>query len=153
MRLRLTPRTVLAVRALRTLQGAGRLTAAALAEALQTTRNYVPQVMAPLVRAGWVASGTGRAGGYELRAPLESLWLLDVVEAVEGPMDDARCLLADADCAADDGTCPLHWPWLSARQALLALLARSSVAGTHALDPETTAPTDRRSCQLQGDTR
>ena len=59
MRLEITQRADLAVRALVALQSAPvRLKSVDLADALGTTAGFVPQVMGPLVRAGWVRSVT-----------------------------------------------------------------------------------------------
>jgi DNA-binding IscR family transcriptional regulator len=44
--------------------------------------------------------------------------VLDVIEAVEGPTDTGRCVLADRPCAAS-GPCALHVPWSHARTQLL----------------------------------
>ena len=57
MRLEITRRAELAVRALAELAKVdGHCKAAELAEALGTTTGFVPQVLGPLVKAGWVAS-------------------------------------------------------------------------------------------------
>ena len=55
-----------------------RLKSADLADALGTTAGFVPQVMGPLVRAGWVRSDPGPTGGYRLTADLDELSVLQV---------------------------------------------------------------------------
>jgi len=90
MRLEITQRADLAVRALVALQSAPtRLKSVDLADALGTTAGFVPQVMAPLVRAGWVRSVPGPTGGYERRRDLDSLTVLEVVETIDGPTTTA----------------------------------------------------------------
>lgn len=89
-----------------------------LAAALRTTTGFVPQVVGPLVKSGWVRSEPGPTGGYVLTQPLESLNVLDVIEAVDGVTDDGRCVVADRACGEDSDTCALHNAWSVARKRL-----------------------------------
>lgn len=128
MRLEVSRKSDLAVRALRALsEGHGRVKGPVLAEAVGSTAGFVSQVLTPLVRAGWVRSDPGPTGGYSLVADLEDVSVLAVIEAVEGPTDSGRCVLADRPCN-ESGTCALHMPWLRARARLLHELDRTSVA-------------------------
>lgn len=127
MRLEVTQRADLAVRALVALGSAPeRLKSAELAEALGTTAGFVPQVMGPLVREGWVHSVPGPTGGYEPLVDIDSLNVLDVVEAVDGPTDSGRCVVADRPCGATT-PCALHAAWGLARRELMSSLATVSV--------------------------
>ena len=124
MRLEITQRAELAVRALVALEGApSRLKSSDLADLLGTTAGFVPQVMGPMVRAGWVGSVPGPTGGYELSCSLDTLSVLDVVEMIDGPTDTGRCVVAEQMCDANE-PCVLHVAWALARGEL-----RSSLAG------------------------
>ncbi len=128
MRLELNQRTDLAVRALFALaQRPGRTKAQALAEELDSTPTYLPQVMAPLVSAGWVDSAPGPHGGYQLTGDLDRITVLQLIEASEGPTDTDRCVLVGGPCLAD-GPCVLHEPWTRARTALLDELGSISLS-------------------------
>jgi Rrf2 family protein len=130
MRLELTGRTELAIRALRELSSRGDedvTRGEELALATGTTKNYIPQVMSPLVQAGWVKSTTGPTGGYALATTTAEISLLQVIEAVEGPADDGQCVLKGTPCP-DQGPCAMHEPWSRARSALLNELAGTPVA-------------------------
>lgn len=133
MRLEITQRADLAVRALVVLMRVpARLKSADLASALGTTAGFVPQVMGPLVRAGWVRSVPGPTGGYEPVATLAQLSVLQVVEEVDGPTDTGRCVVADRPCDAGH-PCSMHVAWGRARNELVAsldALALASVAVT-----------------------
>jgi len=116
------------VRALRVLAGSSeRVKGPALAEAVGSTSGFVSQVLNPLVRQGWVRSDPGPSGGYSLAVDLASVSVLGVIEAIEGPTDSGRCVLADRPCS-ETGTCALHVPWLRARAQLLRELDATSVA-------------------------
>lgn len=128
MRLEVTRKSDLAIRALRVLGDLGdRVKAPALAEAVGSTSGFVTQVLNPLVRQGWVRSDPGPTGGYSLVADLSAVPVLAVIEAIEGPTDAGRCVLADRPCN-ERGTCALHVPWLRARAQLLRELNSISVA-------------------------
>lgn len=125
MKLELSSRTDVALRALRYLDEAGeRRSTADVAAAIGASPQYLPQVMGPLVRSGWVRSARGPGGGYRLVADLGRLTLRQLVEAVEGPAEDGRCVLKDAPCPRDE-QCALHVPWQRARAALLEELERA----------------------------
>src|SRR5262245_64191909 len=102
MRLEVTRRADLAVRAMSLLAAGEQLKAADLADRLETTAGFVPQVVGPLVKAGWVRSDPGPTGGYVLVASPEDVTLLDVVEAVDGPTDTGQCVVAEMPCGRDD---------------------------------------------------
>jgi len=120
MRLELTKKTDLAFQALGHIAGTGdhRVTGAVLAKELGITTQYLPHVMAPLTRAGWVASTSGPKGGYTIDTDLEDVSLLDLVQAVEGEFDNTRCLHLGPQHDANHD-CALHDPWVRARAALL----------------------------------
>jgi len=120
-------RTDLALRALKRLDVVDDgLQAADLARDLNSTRQFIPQVLAPLVRAGWVISVPGPRGGYRLVADLDKCSLLDVIEIMEGPTDDGICVLG-GPCRAG-ARCAAHEAWSDARAALLERLAATTVS-------------------------
>ncbi len=136
MRLEVTRKTDLATRALLALDASGeRMKAGELAAALDASAGFLPQALTPLVNRGWVSSEPGPAGGYALATELRDVSVLDVVEAVEGATDLARCVLEDRPCAGA-GHCALHESWTRARGQLLADLAGTPLS--------TVAPRARR---------
>jgi Rrf2 family protein len=128
MRLELTRKTDLALRAFRALAATpARLPGRALAETVGTTTPFIAQVMGPMVRAGLVTSRPGPAGGYALTPGAGSASVLDIIEAVEGPIKSNRCVLVGGPCGAD--VCSVHQAWLEARAALEASLRRAPALG------------------------
>jgi Rrf2 family protein len=108
-----------------------RMKSADLAVALGATAGFVPQVMAPLVRAGWVRSVPGPTGGYEAVVVLDGLSVLEIVEEVDGPTETGRCVVADRPCDAAT-PCVMHAAWNRARRDLMASLAGLSLAAVSA---------------------
>lgn len=117
MRLELTRKTDLALRAIRALhEEGGRLPGRRLAQKIETTTPFVAQVVTPLVNAGWLDSRPGPTGGYALAVEPHSITILDVVEAIEGPIDTGHCVLVGGPCGFD--ACSLHEAWGGALNAL-----------------------------------
>ncbi len=128
MRLSLEAKTDLAMRALWLLEENETIAPAKrLAPDLGTTTHYLPHVMKPLIEAGWVASEPGPRGGYRLSVPLESVNVLELVEACEGPVDNQKCVLKGGPCGGSE-TCALHAPWMEARTSLMERLASISIS-------------------------
>ena len=127
MRLGLSRRTDLATRALLALDELGERTKAAdLAELIGTSAGFCTQVLAPLVGRGWVRSEPGPTGGYTVACSIDSLSVLDVIEAIEGPTVSGRCVLENRNCEAT-GPCALHTPWIAARTLLLGELGSTTL--------------------------
>lgn len=124
----MTRKSDLAVRVLQVLADErGRIKGPQLADTVGSTAGFVPQVLTPLVREGWVRSDPGPTGGYSLAVDAATVSVLAVIEAVEGPTDSGRCVLADRPCG-EIGLCALHEPWTRARSGLLRELDRTTVA-------------------------
>ncbi len=119
MKFALQRKTDLAIRTLNVLAESGtRWRASELAEAIDSTPEFIPQVLAPLVRAGWVESRRGPTGGYRLQMESTAISVRDVIEVVEGPIDTAGCVLRNVPCGTE-GNCALHDVWSRALDALL----------------------------------
>ncbi len=127
MRLEISNRTDIALRALRTLDGRDEpLPRSDLADRLETTPAYLPQVLAPLVDAGWVVSKPGPKGGYLPGRPASTISVCDLIQAIEGPIDDGQCVLDGGDCS-EQQPCAMHGAWSRARDALVDQLMNSPV--------------------------
>ncbi len=128
MRLDLNKRTDLALRAMEELCVCdARVGGPVLAEALGTTRQYLPQILNPLVKARWVRSTPGPHGGYQLLVALEDITVLELIEVMEGPTAADTCVLNGERCPQDQ-LCALHGAWQHAREALTRELGQISIA-------------------------
>jgi Rrf2 family protein len=101
-----------------------RVKAREIAEEMDIPSNFVPQILAELVRAGVVESVAGRSGGYRLCRPPSEISLLEIIEAVDGEIASRECVLRGGPCHWDD-VCAVHVPWSRAQQALRDQLART----------------------------
>lgn len=127
MRLELSTRTDLALRALQALSVSGvRMNRTELSAQVGTTPDFLARIMSSLVKAGWIASEVGRGGGYTTAVPIDQISMLDVIEAVEGTPEDGRCVMRGGPCQAAS-TCALHDAWTRARSALMSELESTPV--------------------------
>lgn len=124
----MTKKSDLALKAMRCIGDAEGETIAGrtLAEKLGITTHYLPQVMSPLVKAGWIASTPGPRGGYRLLASLTTVSVLEVVEVIEGRIEDQGCVQRSIPCPEFD-LCALHAPWQKARDAMLLELGAATI--------------------------
>lgn len=68
------------------------LKSAEIAEAQGIPSRFLEQILSALKKNGLVLSARGRSGGYSLGRPAKEITLLDVVEALEGPIGFSRSL-------------------------------------------------------------
>ena len=127
MNIGLSRRTDLGIKAMRTLADAGeRVSGSHLAKQIGTTVQFLPQVLGPLIKAGWIGSERGPGGGYTARLPLDSITLFDLIETTEGAIADGRCVLREGPCPGAQG-CAVHSAWMSARELLVEKLQKTSL--------------------------
>jgi Rrf2 family protein len=130
----LSRKTDLALEALKALSTTDeRVSGVDLATEIGTSVQFLPQIIAPLVRARWIDSERGPGGGYLALVPLESISLLDLIEATEGDIDNGRCVLRDGPCPGTE-SCPVHLAWMAAREVLIDKLDTYSVAQALSLE-------------------
>lgn len=131
MKLEIMRRTDIALQALRLLEREGGLIQAAdLASGVGSTAQFVPQVLTPLVRTGWITSEPGPRGGYFLATDLGKRTVLQLIELMEGATDDGRCVLEGTDCSPGS-PCSLHDAWTWARAALIERLGATPISPQH----------------------
>lgn len=105
----------------------GRVRAADIAAEQAIPPDYLPKVLRTLARAGIVAGSPGRSGGVRLLRSPERLTILQIVEAMEGPVILNRCLSRRGECPRDS-FCPVHPIWRAAQTNLIRTLRDATVA-------------------------
>lgn len=68
----------------------GRVQVKEISESQGIPEEYLEQLMIPLKRAGLVRSQRGARGGYTLARPAADITILEILEALEGPILDAE---------------------------------------------------------------
>jgi len=103
-----------------------RASRAELALAAECPEQFLSKVLQNLTRAGLVLSHRGNTGGFELPNIRRSTTVLEVVEAIEGPMRLNVCLNSDRSCARQEW-CPAHDVWVSAQAAVAQVLRDATI--------------------------
>lgn len=83
---------------LATYYGKGPMELREIAKKENISLKYLEQVINPLRAAGLVKSIRGSKGGYSLAKPPSEIYLYDVVEALEGPLNLIECLRDPKAC-------------------------------------------------------
>jgi Rrf2 family protein len=83
---------------------------AAIAKAESIPLPFLTKVISRLATAGLLITSRGMGGGVSLAHPPEDITLLQVVEAVDGPILLNRCLLRSGACEREDH-CAAHEVW------------------------------------------
>ncbi len=81
------------------------LSSSAIARKLDASTHHLAKVLQKLVKAGFVRSQRGPLGGFRLLVEADEVRLLQIHEAVEGPVPQEGCLLRRSACRG--GICPL----------------------------------------------
>ena len=71
------------------------------AEAMKVSAAHLSKILQRLTKAGLVQAVRGPKGGYLLGRPLSEIRLLDVFEAIEGPIKLKNCLMRHPRCGRD----------------------------------------------------
>ena len=108
-----------------------------LAAAAECPEQFLAKVLQSLTHAGLVTSHRGNTGGFELPRTQREVSLLQVIEALEGPVRLNLCLEGGEGCTRQDW-CPAHPVWVQAQQALTDVLRSVSIS---ALAEKSTGPT------------
>lgn len=106
-----------------------------IAEEMDVPRSWVPGILGTLVQAGVAESVPGRGGGYRLGPASADVSLLDVIEAVDGPLASTNCVLRGGACQWD-GRCAVHEAWAGAQEAMRSQLAAVTIAEIARIDRE-----------------
>jgi len=97
-----------------------------ISEAEGVTPGYLQQIMGGLLSAGLVRSYRGKAGGFALARPPETITVGDVLRATEGRVSPAPCW--DIHHCGRARECPTRPFWLKAAQLLNDLFDGTTIA-------------------------
>jgi len=95
--------------------------AATVAEKQNIPLPFLNKIIGQLVVAGLVRTYRGASGGVALARPAAKISILDVVEALDGPVLLNYCLRAPGDCDRDY-ICPIYLAWGRAQANLIQFL-------------------------------
>lgn len=97
-----------------------------IAEAEEVSSAYAQQLMTTLRTAGLVSSHRGKAGGFTLARPAETITVANVLRVTEGQVTPAPCL-GYGSCERESD-CPTRPLWTRAQELLEELFGGLSIA-------------------------
>ena len=106
----------------------GTLPLRALAEGQHMPERYLSKIIQDLRRSGLIRSVRGAHGGYVLSRPADEITLLDVWEALEGPIRPVDCLDTPDACNMM-AECLTRDVWDKLRGAFVEVLASETIGG------------------------
>ena len=116
-------------------EGSGPVALNAIAEAEMLPLSYLEHLVAKLRGAGLVTSTRGAHGGYSLARPAAEIDMLDVVQALEGPIAPMECFHEAPEgrvlCSheTDEGrTCATKLLWTRVQGGVTKALGGTTVA-------------------------
>jgi len=118
----------------------------AVAEAETLPLAYLEHLVAKLREAELVASVRGAHGGYRLARPAEDISMLEVVQALEGPIAPMECFHADRDgrvlCSheSDERACSTKLLWTRVHGGVTGALGGTTLAELVAFSDDRGAP-------------
>jgi len=108
--------------------GSGPVSAREIAERRQIPPRFLEQLFVALRRGGIVSAVRGAKGGFVLTREPTQITVLEIVEALEGPLETSVCdSERDAGCTRS-GACAAAPIWAKATKALRDVFATTSLA-------------------------
>ena len=93
-----------------------------IAAAVDVPQTFLAKIFQQFSKTGIVKSFRGTGGGFLLASLPEEITLLQVVEAVEGPILPNRCVLKAGECERDI-SCTVHPVWHQVQQKVRGILS------------------------------
>ncbi|EKD89345.1 MAG: BadM/Rrf2 family transcriptional regulator [uncultured bacterium] len=94
-----------------------------IASAVDVPQTFLAKIFQQFSKIGLVRSYRGTGGGFVLGRPPEKITLLEVVEAVEGPIIPNRCVIGEGICSRSN-ICNVHPVWISVQDKVRDILAK-----------------------------
>ena len=96
-----------------------------IAEEQKIPPSFLAKIISQLSIAGLIYTARGANGGVTLAKDPQAISLLDVVEAIDGPIHLNECT-HDPDVCSFGNNCPIHEVWCQAKAELVQKLRAST---------------------------
>lgn len=98
-----------------------------IAELQHIPPSFLAKIISQLSIAGLIHTSRGARGGVSLARPPENISVLEVVEAIDGPIALNECSHANGNCPFGDD-CPLRDLWCETQAELVDKLRKTTFA-------------------------
>ncbi|HLO13468.1 MAG TPA: Rrf2 family transcriptional regulator [Anaerolineales bacterium] len=86
--------------------------------------SFLAKIISQLSIAGLLHTSRGARGGVTLAREPKDITLLEVIEAIDGPIQLNECIAPDGVCTFDEN-CPIRSVWCEAQDELVARLKKT----------------------------
>jgi Rrf2 family protein len=83
---------------------------------------FLAKITRPLLKRGILSAVRGVGGGFRLGRPPDTISMLEVIEALQGPLHFNECLIRPGTCERDSD-CPVHPVWKQIKDGTERILA------------------------------
>lgn len=101
-----------------------------IAEKKKLSLKYISQIATILKEAGFITSKEGKGGGYSLAKKPTEISLMQVLEALEGPVAPVKCSSEQKDLCHCEASCGMKNTWQGATTLLKDYLSSKTLADT-----------------------
>lgn len=98
----------------------------AIAEKEDIPTHYLAKILQRMAKYGYVDSFKGRGGGFRITELARKSSILEIVERVEGPVINLKCVTGLKECD-EENPCPLHEEWSELRNRIYNLISSRTV--------------------------
>lgn len=102
------------------------ISAREIAESQNIPQRFLRSIVSQFAKQGFVSSFQGKGGGIRLAEGAEERTLMEVIEAVEGPIYLNVCMQGDELCQFSKH-CAVHQVWQEAQDAMLRILGGKTI--------------------------
>ena len=95
-----------------------------IAEIQKIPPSFLAKIISQLSIAGLIHTSRGARGGVLLSRPASDISLLEVVEAIDGPLSLNECTISPGICEFS-GDCPIHRIWCETQAELIEKLRKT----------------------------
>ncbi len=125
---KLTDYAIVVLVALETKRSGAWLSAHEISDGIDVPLPTVAKILQLLNKADLVVATRGMCGGYKLKRTSEQISVVEIIEALEGPLAVTECANPEMDTCTEGAYCALHAHWPIINSAVRAALAKVSLA-------------------------
>jgi Rrf2 family protein len=98
-----------------------------IAKAMHIPEDFLAKILKTLVDSALVRSVRGAHGGYALAKPSSDVSFLEIIEAIEGPVQLNVCLSEAKDACGYTQSCTMHAIWQQGQERMLEVYRASKL--------------------------
>jgi Rrf2 family iron-sulfur cluster assembly transcriptional regulator len=98
-----------------------------IAKSYDIPYQFLAKIVQTLVKRRLIIAKRGRNGGINLGRDAKSIYLYEIIDAIDGPPPEKELCAIGLDLCSDDTPCPLHYKWKPLRQNIREMLSSENL--------------------------